>query len=197
MKELIRITPSQIGKQETKTCSARELHAFLQVGRDFTNWIKGRIEDFGYKQGKDYEVFAEIGDNPLGGRPKTEYSITIHMASELSMVERNAMGRIARNYFIKCEAMAVEQVPLLTKALLDRTPMWREILRYKAMGLNNVEISRLLQVSKDTLRRQLRAMERVGIIAPPDNLERRQEIAGQVFGKNRPQLSLPGMEKKS
>jgi len=191
MKELIRITPHQIGKHETKTCSARELHEFLQIGRDFATWINARIEEFGYKQGKDYEIFPQSGENNLVGRPKMEYSITIHMASELSMVERNAMGRIARNYFIKCEAMAVEQVPLLTKALLDRTPLWKKIVKWKEMGHSNVEIARLCCVDASTVRKHLRTIERLGILAPPDDLARRQEIA-KAFTVRRPML--PGME---
>ncbi len=32
------------------TVNARDLHAALHVGRDFTNWIKGRIEDCNFKE---------------------------------------------------------------------------------------------------------------------------------------------------
>ena len=32
------------------SCSARELHEFLEVGRDFTSWIKGRIKNMGLKK---------------------------------------------------------------------------------------------------------------------------------------------------
>lgn len=44
------------------------LHAGLHVGRDHTNWIKGRIAKYGFRAGVDYEVFAETGENPEGGR---------------------------------------------------------------------------------------------------------------------------------
>jgi phage anti-repressor protein len=34
--------------------SARALHKALGVGRDFTNWIKGRIDQYGFIAGTDY-----------------------------------------------------------------------------------------------------------------------------------------------
>ena len=40
---------------------------------------------------------------PNGGRSSREYILTIDMAKELSMVENNEQGRVARRYFINCE----------------------------------------------------------------------------------------------
>lgn len=39
-------------------CNARDLHEFLEVGRDFSNWIRGRIEQYGFVEGEDYLVFG-------------------------------------------------------------------------------------------------------------------------------------------
>lgn len=58
-KILARIIPvisGVIGGRETNIVSARTLHNALGVGRDFTNWIKGRIEEYGFKKGVDFEV---------------------------------------------------------------------------------------------------------------------------------------------
>lgn len=46
--ELIKVTTNE---QKEQIVSARELHGFLEVGRDFTTWIKGRIEKYGKKVG--------------------------------------------------------------------------------------------------------------------------------------------------
>ena len=83
---------------------ARRVHAWLGVGKRFASWIAERIEQFGFEEGTDYvEGFPETGNNPLGGRPTREYALTLDMAKELCMVERNERGRLARKYFIECE----------------------------------------------------------------------------------------------
>ena len=102
MEELIKIT-EQDGRQAV---SARELHQFLESKRDFSNWIKDRIEKYGFVENQDYEVFAKFVENPNGGRPLTEYAISIDMAKELCMIENNERGKQARRYFIACEKKA-------------------------------------------------------------------------------------------
>lgn len=97
--ELIHISEEN-GK---RAVSARELHNFLGVGKDFSNWIKDRIKKYGFVENQDFEVFAKFGENPNGGRPSTEYALSIDMAKELSMVENNERGKQARRYFIECE----------------------------------------------------------------------------------------------
>ena len=44
MSELVKIT-EQNGQ---RAVLARELHQFLEVGRDFSTWIKGRIEEYSF-----------------------------------------------------------------------------------------------------------------------------------------------------
>lgn len=86
--------------------NARDLHDWLNVGRDFTNWIKGRIDKYGFVENQDYVIIAKMGEKPQAGRPSTEYVISLDMAKELSMVENNERGREARKYFIEVEKLA-------------------------------------------------------------------------------------------
>lgn len=102
--ELIKIT-EQNGQ---RAVSARELHQFLEVKSDFNNWIKNRISDFGFIENEDFVVFVKNYENSNGGRPLKEYAISIDMAKELSMVERNEKGKLARLYFIEMEKKAKE-----------------------------------------------------------------------------------------
>jgi phage anti-repressor protein len=109
MNHLVPVTIGQIGGQNIHTANARDLHAFLEVGKDFSNWIKDRIDQYDFSEHQDFEVFTEIGENPKGGRPAKEYAISIDMAKELSMVERNSKGKQARRYFIECERRLHDQ----------------------------------------------------------------------------------------
>ena len=95
------------------TVSARNLHSFLEVGKVFRAWIQDRIEAFGFVEGQDYVVVEGLSRPDLDAsksRPQTtkEYFLSIDMAKELSMVERNEKGKQARRYFIECEKRMME-----------------------------------------------------------------------------------------
>jgi phage anti-repressor protein len=79
---------------------ARELHEFLESKQEFTNWIKGRVEKYGFIENEDFTI---ILSKSTGGRPSTEYALTIDTAKEIAMVENNEQGRIIRKYFIEVE----------------------------------------------------------------------------------------------
>ena len=49
MNELIKITE----ENGQRAVSARELNLFLGVGGDFSNWIKGQIEEYGFIENQD------------------------------------------------------------------------------------------------------------------------------------------------
>lgn len=83
--------------------NARDLHAFLKNGDHFSTWIKERIDQFGFSEGTDFRSYSASADKPQGGRPSKEYALSLDMAKELSMVERNEKGKQARQYFIQCE----------------------------------------------------------------------------------------------
>ena len=38
---------------DRQVVNARELHGFLEVGKDFSNWIKDRINKYGFAEGED------------------------------------------------------------------------------------------------------------------------------------------------
>lgn len=89
-----------------KVVDARELHEFLGSKQDFTNWIKNRIEKYGFVMNEDFSINLS---KSTGGRPSTDYILTIDTAKELAMVESNAKGRKVRKYFIEVEKRASNQ----------------------------------------------------------------------------------------
>lgn len=82
MNELIKIEKSNVGGDLIETVNARELHQFLEVGKDFSNWIKNRIEQYGFVEGVDYLINKFI-DNPLGGRPVIDYHNNIVLLADV------------------------------------------------------------------------------------------------------------------
>ena len=90
------------------TVNARDLHAFLEVGKDFSTWIADRIKQFGFVKDQDYTVCSpDSGSKECGvgrgGHNAKDFNLTLDMAKELSMVQNNERGRQARRYFIECE----------------------------------------------------------------------------------------------
>lgn len=119
MHELIQLESRHIGESSVQTVNARDLHAFLEVGKDFSTWIKDRITQYGFVEHHDYALhllpnFGEKGQ----GRSSKEYAISLDMAKELAMVERNEKGKQARQYFIECERRARQATgPVIPRSL--------------------------------------------------------------------------------
>lgn len=109
MNELMTIESRQIGGGEIKTVNARDLHAFLEVKKDFSTWIKDRIEKYGFTENQDFVCSPILGSEGRGGHNRIDYHLILDMAKELSMVERNDKGKQARQYFLECERVAKNQ----------------------------------------------------------------------------------------
>lgn len=105
MNALIAINTSSINNETKQTVNARDLHEFLESKRQFADWIKERVDQFGFVENQDFVTYSQ---NSEKGRPSKEYALTLDMAKELSMVERNEKGKHARQYFIECERRALQ-----------------------------------------------------------------------------------------
>jgi phage anti-repressor protein len=119
-KPLIPVFATEIGGVPTQAVDARELLTFLGVKRDFSTWIKKRIADYGFIENQDY-LLTQTGEQlPSGTKYRFDYHLSLDMAKELAMVERNDMGRTIRRYFIECERAALAQSsPARIKNLQD------------------------------------------------------------------------------
>lgn len=143
MNELIKITTNESGNQ---VVSARELHKFLESKQEFANWIKNRIDKYGFVENQDFEVFDNFINNPNGGRPLKEYALTIDMAKELAMVEGNEKGKQARRYFIECEKLAKQLMNTQQPVLPLKNQLQLDILN--SAGDENQVLHALLEYEK-------------------------------------------------
>lgn len=98
---------------------ARSVHEALEVNSGFSNWWKRRIDDFGFVEGEDF--FSSNLTGKHGNR--MDYDVTLDMAKELAMVERNEMGRKMRRYFIECEKKLHYSAPQATGSIPTSTLM--------------------------------------------------------------------------
>lgn len=135
------VTEGQIGEGAVQTVNARDLHAFLEVGVRFNDWIARRVEEYGFSDGRDF--YSEMSKTTSGGRPSREYHISIDMAKELSMVERNEQGKKARQYFIECEKHAKDPSRALTDPAMLRHLLLENVEKVLALEAEVKELTPL------------------------------------------------------
>lgn len=110
---------------------ARALHGWLGPKQRFNDWVRERLSQYAFEEGTDFYCFS----SKTGGRPRTDYFLTINMAKELAMVERTPIGQMTRRYFIKMEEAALE------RGFLPKFPdkLSEEILSAGCFGVRGAE----------------------------------------------------------
>lgn len=113
------LIPISYDNPERPTVSGRELHEFLQVGTKYADWFK-RMCEYGFTKHEDFEVcFSNLGsENQHGGQNKVDHQLTIPMAKELCMIQRNERGKQARQYFLAVEAQWNSPEAVMRRAVL-------------------------------------------------------------------------------
>lgn len=95
MNEIIKVNYDN----DRPTVLARDLHDFLEVKTAFKDWFP-RMCEYGFSEGTDFCSFLS---ESTGGRPAQDAQLTIEMAKEICMLQRNERGKHARQYFIQLE----------------------------------------------------------------------------------------------
>ena len=100
MSELIKIEV----KNNQQLVSGRELHEFLEIKTPYTQWFE-RMCEYGFIENTDYILVSQKSEssNITGVKIVQDHLMTLNMAKEISMLQRNKKGKQARIYFIKCE----------------------------------------------------------------------------------------------
>ncbi len=103
-----------VARGAEQAVDARDLHKALEVGKDFSTWVKYQIERGSFTEGEDFTSGHRRGGvfiNDLAGlRPGLDYTIeyylTLEMAKHVAMMSGVPKGKEVRNYFIACERAA-------------------------------------------------------------------------------------------
>ena len=101
MNELISINYNA----DKPTVSGRELHEALGINTPYTQWF-GRMAEYGFTENEDFWTAHKNvirSDGTEMPQIQLEHSLTIPMAKEICMLQRNDKGKQFRQYFIKVE----------------------------------------------------------------------------------------------
>ncbi|MBR1443797.1 MAG: phage antirepressor KilAC domain-containing protein [Firmicutes bacterium] len=116
MNELINIDY----KGEKPTISGRELHKALEVKTAYKDWFP-RMCEYGFTEGTDFNslIFEQVrleGSRTVK-REISDHKMTISMAKEICMLQRNEKGKQFRQYFIAVEEMWNSPEMVMKRAL--------------------------------------------------------------------------------
>ncbi len=136
MTELIKVNYDS----DRPTVLGRDLHEFLGINSKYTMWFS-RMCEYGFTEKVDFETcFPNLGSGNNGGQNRVDHQLTIEMAKELCMLQRNEKGKIARQYFINLETAW-------------NTP---EMIMSRALKMAEKQISKLQLVNSDlTVKNQI------------------------------------------
>ena len=137
MNELTKITYNN----DRPAVSARDLHDFLEVKTAYKDWFP-RMCEYGFTAGEDFnplkiERVQNEGERMVS-RTVDDAVLTIDMAKEICMIQRNERGKLARQYFIQLEkdwnspekvmARALQIAEKKIKNLSDENAQQRQLL---------------------------------------------------------------------
>lgn len=105
---------------DTQTVSARELHEKLNIGTRFNDWFP-RMTEYGFVEETDF--YSKMSKTENGGRPSTDYEISVDMAKQICMIQRTPEGKVVRQYLIDLEKAwnTPEQVFARALKMADQT----------------------------------------------------------------------------
>lgn len=110
---LIPIMENEKGDQ---LVDGRKLHEYLNVQKDFSDWIKNQLENTDATENVDFSTLKGSANN--GGGIKIDYVLTLDIAKEICMIagatprandETKRLSKEARKYFISIEKRAKQK----------------------------------------------------------------------------------------
>lgn len=180
---------SRTRKDGTNFVSARDLHEWLESGREFVDWVKQNITTSSYSFKKFIKEFdnepvshdlsncIEVGkceiakvkvtlpqfkDTTFKNKVFVDYQLSLRIASHIAMISKCPKGDMARDYFYKLEELYSEQME------------------------NNLKLGSMLLTHKDKLNLTKEVfypiLDNLGVLSTKRNEVHKKIIKG-IFGK--------------
>ena len=197
------LIPVRVNKQGEQTVDGRELHAFLQLDTPYAKWFS-RMLEYGFEENVDYITVGQKCPIANGGyQIRINHTITLDMAKELCMIQRNEIGREARRYFIAIEkayksyavarALSKEARRTLTDEIRDCIPdsphkrfaykNFTDLVYKSIYGKNCKQLKTELGLSKDDNLRDVFSKEELEVIETREDLVRTLVKSGYSYNE--------------
>lgn len=127
------------------TVSARDLHGFMEVKTKYQDWFP-RMCEYGFTEGMDFNFLKIEKVQQEGGRVVTrmidDAALTIDMAKEICMLQRNERGKQARLYFLQLEKDWNSPEKVMARALkIADAKLKAEQEQNRALTVANVQLA--------------------------------------------------------
>ena len=145
------------------TVSGRELHRELGVGTRYNDWFP-RMCEYGFEEGRDFNLLKNEQVRQEGDRMVTrvieDHQLTLNMAKEIAMIQRNEAGKRIRLYLIQVEEAWNSPEQVMARALAIAN---RELAEFRATvcGLREktAEQEEKINALEDTVEEQDRMLK--------------------------------------
>lgn len=94
------LIPTHSSQDGNLLVGGRDLHEFLESSERYSKWFE-RMLSYGFVEGVDYTPYQKV--HPQNKQEITDHALTIEMAKEIAMLQRNEKGKMARLYFLELE----------------------------------------------------------------------------------------------
>ena len=108
---------------------ARQLHTQLEIKTRFNDWFRRAIEICALEEGKEFYSNLSKTSTDKGGRPTTEYSLTIDASKEVCIIGESKHAGAMRKYLIGLSNQ-VDTSDLLTHDQVLYLVKLKEVFKY-------------------------------------------------------------------
>jgi phage anti-repressor protein len=152
VKDLIPIFGQKIEQDNVQTVNARDVWEFLEVKKDFSNWIKDKIKSYDFIEGVDFVRSPNLASKTgSGGHNIKEYYISLDMAALVKWIEIRGKdpGALFCNFHPSGQRTRLTGDGLykLIRSLGERAG-----IRTRPHGLRHAAITQALDVTRGDLR---------------------------------------------